>query len=88
MDDDLERQVTRQQRELDDLTRRLKHEEDMRGFLQDRLERLERGLHGKISRAEAIGMLWIALPIVFCLVVFLAVGLVMSDPRPRKRETP
>jgi hypothetical protein len=82
MDDDLARQVARQQRELDDLTRRLKHEEEMRGFLQDHLERLERGLHGKISRAEAISMLWIAIPIVFAVVTILAVALVMSKPHP------
>jgi hypothetical protein len=70
------------QRELADLKRQVKHEVEMRGHLQDRLERLERGLWGKISRAEAIGMLWIALPIVFCLTVFLAVALVTGKPRP------
>jgi hypothetical protein len=48
----------------------------------DRLERLERGLHGKISRAEAISMLWIAIPIVFAVVTILAVALVMSKPHP------
>jgi hypothetical protein len=76
MDDDL------LQRELADLKRQVKHEVEMRGHLQDRLERLERGLYGKISRAEAVGMLWIALPIVFCVTVLLAFGLVMSKPHP------
>jgi hypothetical protein len=41
MDDDaLERQVTQQARELADLKRQVAHETEMRGFLQDRLDRL------------------------------------------------
>jgi hypothetical protein len=39
-------------------------------------------LHGKIGRAEAVAMLWIALPIVFAVVTIIAVALVMSKPHP------
>jgi predicted RNase H-like nuclease (RuvC/YqgF family) len=83
MDDDaLERQVTQQARELADLKRQVEHERETRGFLQDRLDRLERSLHGKIGRAEAVAMLWIAIPIVFAVVTIIAVALVMSKPHP------
>jgi hypothetical protein len=83
MDDDpLQREVAQQARELADLKRQVAHERQMRELALDRLERLERGLHGKISRAEAISMLWIAIPIVFAVVTILAVALVMSKPHP------
>jgi hypothetical protein len=83
MDDDtLERQVARQQRDLEDLTRQVKHETEMRGFLQDRLDRLERSLHGKLGRAEAVAIAWVAIPIVFVVVTLIAVGLVLSKPHP------
>jgi hypothetical protein len=81
MDDDpLQREVAQQARELADLKRQVAHERQMRELAWDRLDRLERGLHGKIGRAEAISMLWIAIPIVFAVVTILAVALVMSKP--------
>jgi hypothetical protein len=70
------------QRELADLKRQVKHETEMRGHLQDRLERLEHSLWGKISRAEAVSIAWIAIPIVFVVVTLIAVGLVLSKPHP------
>jgi hypothetical protein len=83
MDDDpLQREVAQQARELADLKRQVAHERQMRELALDRLERLERGLHGKVGRAEAISMLWIAIPIVFMVVTLLAVGLVLSKPHP------
>jgi hypothetical protein len=83
MDDDtLERQLAQQARELADLKRQVAHETEMRGFLQDRLDRLERSLHGKLGRAEAVAIAWIAIPIVFAVVTLIAVGLVLSMPHP------
>jgi hypothetical protein len=83
MDDDaLERQVTQQARELTDLKRQVAHEREMRELAWERLDRLERQLHGKIGRAEAIGILWVAIPIVFIVVTLIAVGLVLSRPHP------
>jgi hypothetical protein len=83
MDDDpLQREVSQQAREFADLKRQVAHEREMRGFLQDQLDRLERSLYGKIGRAEAIGILWVALPTVFVVVTLIAVGLVLSRPHP------
>jgi hypothetical protein len=80
--DTLQRQVDRLSREVADYKRQAEHEATMRSLLQDRLERLERSLHGKIGRAEAISILWIAMPVVFVVVTMIAVGLVLSRPHP------
>jgi uncharacterized coiled-coil protein SlyX len=79
-DDALERQLAQQAREIEDLKRQVMHERQMRELAWDRLDRVERSLHSKIGRAEAIGMLWVALPILFALVTLLAVALVLSKP--------
>jgi predicted nucleic acid-binding Zn-ribbon protein len=55
--DTLQRQVDRLSREVADYKRQAEHEATMRSLLQERLERLERSLHGKIGRAEAISIL-------------------------------
>ena len=81
-DDALQRQVAQQERELADLKRQVAHERAMRELAWERLDRLERGLHGKIGRAEAISILWIAMPIVFVVVTMIVVGLVLSRPYP------
>jgi hypothetical protein len=80
--DPLQREVEQQGRELADLKRQVAHERQMRELAWDRLDRLERSLHGKIGRAEAIAILWVALPIVFVVVTLIAVGLVLSRPHP------
>ena len=80
--DPLRREVEQQARELADLKRQVAHERQMRELAWDRLERLERSLHGKIGRVEAISILWVALPIVFVVVTLIAVGLVLSKPHP------
>ena len=46
------RQLTR---EVTDLTRQVTHEQKMRGFLEDRVQRLESSIHHKMSRTELIG---------------------------------
>lgn len=81
-DDPLQREVAQQARELADLKRQVAHERQMRELAWERLERLERGLHGKLSRAEAVAIAWIAIPIVFVVVTLIAVGLVLSKPHP------
>jgi hypothetical protein len=80
--DPLQREVEQQGRELADLKRQVAHERQMRELAWDRLDRLERSLHGKIGRAEAIAISWVALPIVFVVVTLIAVGLVLSRPHP------
>jgi hypothetical protein len=80
--DPLQREVEQQGRELADLKRQVAHAREVRGFLQDRLDRLERRLPGKIGRAEAVAMLWVAIPIVCAVVTIIAVALVMSKPHP------
>jgi hypothetical protein len=83
MDDDaVTRQIRALERELTDCKRQVEHEATMRGYLEDRVTRLERSLHGKIGRVEAISILWVALPIVFVVVTLIAVGLVLSKPHP------
>jgi hypothetical protein len=83
MDDDaLERQVAQQQRELADLKRQVAHERQMREFAWDRLERLERSLHAKLGRAEAVAIAWVAILILFVVVTLIAVGLVLTKPHP------
>jgi TolA-binding protein len=41
----LERQVRQLTREVADLTRQVEHEQKMRGFLEDRVQRLESSVH-------------------------------------------
>jgi hypothetical protein len=81
-DDPLQREVAQQARELADLKRQVAHEREMRELAWDRLDRLERSLHGKLGRAEVVATAWIAVPIVFVVVTLLAVALVMSKPHP------
>ena len=45
------RQLTR---EAADLARQVEHEQKMRGFLEDRVQRLESSMHGKMRRAEVL----------------------------------
>ena len=52
--DTLERQVRQLTREVTDLTRQVAHEQKMRGFLEDRVQRLESSVHHKMSRSEVI----------------------------------
>jgi hypothetical protein len=80
--DPLQRDVEQQGRELADLKRQVAHERQMRELAWDRLNRLERSLHGKIGRAEAVAMLWVAIPIVCAVVTIIAVALVMRKPHP------
>jgi hypothetical protein len=80
--DPLRREVEQQARELADLKRQVAHEREMRELAWDRLDRLERNLHGKIGRAEAVVIAWIAIPIVFVVITLIAVGLVLSRPTP------
>jgi predicted RNase H-like nuclease (RuvC/YqgF family) len=46
----LERQVRHLTREVADLTRQVEHEQKMRGFLEDRMQRLETSVHHKMRR--------------------------------------
>jgi TolA-binding protein len=80
--DTLQRQVQQLQREVTDLKQQVEHECHMRGFLEERVTRAETYVHGKISRSEAIALLWIALPIIFVVVALLAIALVTSKPHP------
>jgi hypothetical protein len=90
MDDDaltrqvraVERELAECTREVTDLKRQVTRERQMREFAWDRLDRLERSLHGKIGWVEAIGILWVALPSVFVVVTLIAVGLILSKPHP------
>jgi Flp pilus assembly protein TadB len=60
----LERQVRQLTRELADLMRQVEHEQKMRGFLEDRVQCLESGIHSKMSRAEVISWCWALLPLI------------------------
>jgi predicted RNase H-like nuclease (RuvC/YqgF family) len=60
----LERQVRHLAREVADLTRQVEHEQKMRGFLEDRVQRLETSVHAKVSRAELMGWAWAVVPLV------------------------
>jgi TolA-binding protein len=60
----LERQVRQLTREVADLTRQVEHEQKMRGFLEDRVQRLESNVHGKMSRVEVISWCWALLPFI------------------------
>ena len=54
----LERQMCQLTREVADLTRQVTHEQTMRGYLEDRVQRLEGNLHQKMSRAEVLSWCW------------------------------
>jgi hypothetical protein len=60
----LERQVRQLTREVADLTRQVEHEQKMRGFLEDRVERLESSVHSKMSRVEVINWCWALFPLI------------------------
>jgi predicted RNase H-like nuclease (RuvC/YqgF family) len=60
----LDRQVRQLTREVADLTRQVEHEQKMRGFLEDRVQRLETSVHQKMSRAKLIGWAWALVPLV------------------------
>jgi hypothetical protein len=60
----LEWQVRQLTREVTDLTRQVEHEQKMRGFLEDRVQRLETSVHHKMSRAELISWAWALVPLI------------------------
>jgi hypothetical protein len=60
----LERQVRQLTREMADVTRQVEHEQKMRGFLEDRVQRLESSVHGKMSRAEVLSWCWALIPLI------------------------
>jgi predicted ArsR family transcriptional regulator len=60
----LERQVRQLTREVADATRQVEHEQKMRGFLEDRVQRLESSVHHKMSRAEVISWCWALIPLI------------------------
>jgi hypothetical protein len=62
--DTLERQVRQLTREAADLTCQVAHEQTMRGFLEDRVQRLESSVHRKMSRAEVLGWVWALVPLI------------------------
>jgi hypothetical protein len=62
--DTLERQVRQLTREVTDLTRQVEHEQKMRGFLEDCVQRLEASVHSKMSRAEVISWCWALIPLI------------------------
>lgn len=62
--DTLERQVRQLTREVTDLTRQVAHEQKMRGYLEDRVQRLEGSVHHKMSRIEVISWVWALVPFI------------------------
>lgn len=52
------------ERQVRQLTRQVEHEQKMRGFLEDRVQRLESSVHSRMSRAEVISWGWALLPLV------------------------
>jgi hypothetical protein len=60
----LERQVRQLTRGAADLARQVEHEQKMRGFLEDRVQRLESRVHGKMSRAEVLSWCWALIPFI------------------------
>ena len=36
----------------------------MRGFLEDRVQRVEQSVHGKMRRAERLGWVWALVPLI------------------------
>jgi predicted RNase H-like nuclease (RuvC/YqgF family) len=75
----LERHVRQLTREVADLTRQVEHEQKMRGFLEDRAQRLESSVHSKMSRAEVISWCWALIPLIVA--AALLISLVVA-PRP------
>jgi predicted RNase H-like nuclease (RuvC/YqgF family) len=80
LDEALDRQVRQLNREVADLTRQVEHEQKMRGFLEDRVQRLETSVHQKMSRAELMGWCWALIP--FIVGAALLISLIVSG-RPR-----
>jgi hypothetical protein len=74
--DALERQVRQLTREVTDLTRQVAHEQQMCGYLEDRVQRLEGSVHHKMSRAELISWCWALIP--FIVGAALLISLVVS----------
>ena len=74
--DTLERQVRQLTREVADLTRQVTHEQTMRGYLEDRVQRLEASVHHKMSRSEVISWCWALIP--FIVGAALLISLVVS----------
>jgi hypothetical protein len=62
--DTLERQVRQLTREVTDLTRQVAHEPQMRGYLEDRVQRLEGSVHHKMRRSEVISWVWALIPVI------------------------
>jgi predicted RNase H-like nuclease (RuvC/YqgF family) len=62
--DTLERQVRQLTREVTDLTRQVAHEQKMRGYLEDRVQRLEGSVHHKMRRSEVISWVWALIPVI------------------------
>jgi hypothetical protein len=60
----LERQARQLTREIADATRQVAHEQKMRGFLEDRVQRLESNVHQKMSRAEVLSWCWALIPLI------------------------
>ena len=46
------------------LTRQSEHKRQIHGFLEERAQRLETGVHSKMSRVEAIGWAWTLVPLI------------------------
>jgi hypothetical protein len=78
--DTLERQVRQLTREVTDLARQVAHEQTMRGYLEDRVQRLEGSLHHKMSRAEVLSWVWALVP--FIVGAALLISLVVSTRPP------
>jgi TolA-binding protein len=70
--DTLERQVRQLTREVADLTRQVEHQQKMRGFLEDRVQRLESSVHSKMSRAEVISWCWALIPLVIAAALLIS----------------
>jgi hypothetical protein len=60
----LEGQVRQLTREAADLARQVAHEQQMRAFLEDGVQRLESRVHGKMSRAEVLSWCWALIPFI------------------------
>jgi TolA-binding protein len=70
--DTLERQVRQLTREVADLTCQVEHQQKMRGFLEDRVQRLESSVHSKMSRAEVISWCWALIPLVIAAALLIS----------------
>jgi predicted ArsR family transcriptional regulator len=72
-----EREIGQLTREVADLTRQVTHEQTMRGYLEDRVQRLEASVHQKMSRAELLSLCWALIPLVIG--AALLISLVVSS---------